>query len=132
MDSPLIVLNSQSSVPPYEQIRAQLCDLIAARHLAPGAELPSVRQLARDLNVAPNTIVRAYGELERGGWIVSSQRRGFRVGPSVPVLSPADRMERLRGAVKQLLLVAQQLGATMVEVKDEIDRQIGGSAEKND
>jgi len=128
MDSPLIVVDPQSPVPAYEQIRTQLCDLIAARHLSPGAELPSVRQLARDLNVAPNTIVRAYGELERGGWIASSQRRGFRVGPSVPALSPADRMDRLRNAVKQLLVLAQQLGVTTIEVKDEIDRQIGDSA----
>jgi len=63
-------------VPPYEQLRAQIAGLIAAGQLAPGSRLPSVRQLAGDLGLAPGTVARAYTELEAAGALVTRRRGG--------------------------------------------------------
>ncbi len=79
-------------------------------YLPPGAQLPSVRQLARDLQVAPNTVVRAYEELERGGWIFAAARRGFVVAAIPADVAEPERRERLRAAVSALLQVAHQFG----------------------
>jgi GntR family transcriptional regulator len=118
----LILLNHGSSVPPYEQISSQLRTLIASAHLPPGRQLPSVRQLANDLGVAPNTIVRAYNELERDGWVVTSARKGIRVADHPPTFSEEERQSRLAGALNQLLVTAHQLGMSAAEVHAAIDR----------
>jgi len=118
----LILLNHGSSVPPYEQISSQLRTLIASAHLPPGRQLPSVRQLANDLGVAPNTIVRAYNELERDGWVVTSARKGIRVADHPPTFSEEERQSRLASALNQLLVTAHQLGMSIEEVHAEIDR----------
>ncbi len=118
----LILLNHSSSVPPYEQISSQLRTLIASAHLPAGRQLPSVRQLANDLGVAPNTIVRAYNELERDGWVVTSARKGIRVADRPPTFSEEERQSRLVSALNQLLVTAHQLGMSAAEVHAAIDR----------
>jgi GntR family transcriptional regulator len=123
MSTPLLILNHESPLPPYEQIRVRLRVLIASGQLHPGALLPSVRQLARDLNVAPNTIVRAYNELEREGWVTTSARRGVIVAEHLPQISAQERAERLTQAVDELLLTAHELGASIEEIVAEIQRQ---------
>lgn len=66
-------------MPPFEQIRAQLGDLIRAGALAAGQRLPSIRQLAGDLRVAAGTVARAYSELETAGLIETSRATGATV-----------------------------------------------------
>lgn len=122
MSAPILVLDPNSSVPPYEQIGAQIRLQIATGHLLPGAILPSVRQLAHDLGIAPNTVVRAYSELEREGWVVTSARRGVIVAPYSPMLAAKARARELERAVMQLLVTAHQLGVTPAELHAEIDR----------
>lgn len=113
MSLPLVVIVEPASpVPPFEQIRAQVAEAVAAGRLAPGAELPSVRQLARDLGVAPNTVARAYGELERDGWVRAVPRRGVLVAPGPPAWSEAERHARLRQSAAELLATARRLGFT--------------------
>jgi GntR family transcriptional regulator len=85
--------------------------------------LPSVRQLARDLGVAPNTIVRAYNELERNGWVVTSKRKGVMVAPRPPILTPEERHQRIEQAVSALLVAAYPLDVSIEEIHAEIDRQ---------
>ncbi|GHO92039.1 GntR family transcriptional regulator [Reticulibacter mediterranei] len=118
----LILLNHNSSVPPYEQIRLQLRTLIASASLPPGQRLPSVRQFANDLGVAPNTVVRAYNELEREGWIVTSARKGVRVADRSPQFSEQERRKQLASALHHLRVTAYQLGMSVTEVHAEIDR----------
>jgi DNA-binding transcriptional regulator YhcF (GntR family) len=65
--------------PPYEQVRRQLAGHIQAGRLAPGARLPSVRQLAADLGLAAGTVARAYRELEEAGLITTGRARGTHV-----------------------------------------------------
>jgi GntR family transcriptional regulator len=119
-----LVLNQASPVPPYEQIGLQIRSLIASAQLLPGTLLPSVRQLANDLGVAPNTIVRAYKELERDGWVVTSLRKRTIVAWKSPVLSEEERRQRLEQAVSELLIIAHQLDVSSELLHSEIDRQL--------
>jgi len=120
----LLVLDGGSALPPYEQIVAQLRARIAFGFLHPGQPLPSVRQLARDLGVAPNTVARSYGELERDGWVATSPRRGVVVAQRPPSMPPDERVRRLEDAVTRLLVTAHALGVDADEVHAEINRQL--------
>lgn len=75
----MITLEPTSPLPPYEQIRVQLEDLIRSGDLEAGQRLPSIRQLAGDLRIAPGTVARAYSELEAAELIETNRARGTRV-----------------------------------------------------
>ena len=122
MSDLFLLLNHSSLVPPYEQISLQLRTLIASARLLPGQQLPSVRQLAYDLGVAPNTVVRAYNELECDGWVVTSARKGVKVSEHLPQFSEEEQRSQLAPAVTHLLVMAHQLGMSIEEVHAEIDR----------
>jgi DNA-binding transcriptional regulator YhcF (GntR family) len=72
----MITLDPISATPPYEQIRAQIAAHVESGELQPGDRLPTVRRLAEDLGVAPNTVARAYRELEQAGVIETRGRGG--------------------------------------------------------
>jgi GntR family transcriptional regulator len=75
----MITIDDSIPIPPFEQIREQIGDLIRAGELGPGQRLPSIRQLAGDLRVAAGTVARAYSELETAGLIETSRATGARV-----------------------------------------------------
>ncbi|WP_439675057.1 GntR family transcriptional regulator [Embleya sp. MST-111070] len=72
----VITIDPASSVAPFEQIRGQLADQARAGTLPAGTRLPTVRGLAGDLGLAPNTVARAYRELEADGVIETRGRSG--------------------------------------------------------
>jgi DNA-binding transcriptional regulator YhcF (GntR family) len=72
----VISIDSRSATPPYEQLRAQFMDEVTAGSLAAGTRIPTVRKLAEDLGLAPNTVARAYRELEADGFIETRGRNG--------------------------------------------------------
>ncbi|WP_010205517.1 GntR family transcriptional regulator [Salinibacterium sp. PAMC 21357] len=74
----MITVDQSLAIPAFEQIRGQLAHAIRAGELDAGARLPSIRQLAGDLRVAPGTVARAFTELEAAG-LIRSDRRGARV-----------------------------------------------------
>jgi Predicted transcriptional regulators len=123
MNVQLLLLNQASPIPPYEQIGSQIRTMIASKQLLPTTPLPSVRQLARDLGVAPNTIARVYRELEHNGWVVTSIRKGVVVAPHPPILTTEERHQRLEQAISELLATAHQLNVSVEEIHAEIDRQ---------
>lgn len=120
---PMLVLNRMSTVAPYEQISAQIRTLIVANQLYPGQLLPSVRQLARDLNVAPNTVVRAYSELEHEGLVVISARRGVIVAEASTVQKEEEKKRQLGQLVADFLIGIKQLGVSLDEAYGEMQRQ---------
>lgn len=124
MNTPLLTVNHQSPVPPYEQIGRQIRALIASGQLLPGNRLPSVRQLAGDLAVAPNTVVRAYSELEREGWVQTSARQRVQIALHPPTITADERRRKLQESVSQMLIAAHQWGFTPEETHREMDRQI--------
>jgi DNA-binding transcriptional regulator YhcF (GntR family) len=77
----MIAIDASSAVPPFEQLRMQLVQQIASGQLAGGVRLPTVRKLAEDLGLAPNTVARTYRELEADGFIATRGRNGSFVTP---------------------------------------------------
>ncbi len=71
-----VTIDHESTVPPYEQLRSQLAFQVRAGALRAGDRLPTVRQLARDLGLANNTVARAYRELEADELATGDGRRG--------------------------------------------------------
>jgi DNA-binding transcriptional regulator YhcF (GntR family) len=72
----MISIDSRSATPPYEQLRVQFMDDVQSGTLAAGTRIPTVRKLAEDLGLAPNTVARAYRELEADGFIETRGRNG--------------------------------------------------------
>ena len=101
----MISIDSQSAVPPFEQVRAQLAASITDGQLAVGTRLPPVRRMADDLGLAVNTVARAYRELETAG-LVETRGRG---GTVVTSAGNAAR-ERLRIAAESYAKVVHESG----------------------
>jgi DNA-binding transcriptional regulator YhcF (GntR family) len=80
----IITIDTSSKLPPYDQVRAAIEQAITDGDLTPGTRLPTVRALAANLGLAPNTVARAYRELEAGGIVESHGRRGTFVAPQLP------------------------------------------------
>ncbi|MGC1335260.1 MAG: GntR family transcriptional regulator, partial [Candidatus Cybelea sp.] len=70
MSASYLVVDESLETPPYRQIVEQIRAAIERRDLMPNATLPTVRQLAGDLGIAPNTVARAYAEMQNEGWLV--------------------------------------------------------------
>ena len=116
-------LDEDSAVPPFEQIRAQLESAIVIGLLLPGTSLPTVRQLAADLDVAPNTVGRAYRALEAAGLVRTDGRRGTSVAPPRgPVASAPQRHRQLEQAARRYLVEAGRLGAGVEEAVNALRR----------
>jgi GntR family transcriptional regulator len=125
----IIEVDTASPVPPYEQIRAQLETMITSGTLTPGAQLPTIRQLAADLGLAVNTAARAYRELEAAGLVVSRVRHGTTVaGPRLP-LPAAEIRRRLREAAHAYATVARQLGVGDADAEAAVRQELHRFAE---
>lgn len=80
----MLRINTASDTPPYEQLRQQVIAQITSGELPPGTKLPAVRRLAGDLGIAPNTVARAYRELESAGYVDTAGRNGTMVANTSP------------------------------------------------
>ncbi len=111
----------------YEQIIAQVREAIATGRLQPGDRLPTVRQLADELDIAPGTVARAYGELERLAVVVTEGARGTRVAehPKSP-LPEGDRPDTLVGLLRPVAVAAFHLGGTAKELRAALEQAMRG------
>ena len=106
-----LYVSSDSGVPIYLQIVAQVKHLLASRRLKAGQELPPIRDLAQQLLINPNTVARAYRLLHEEQIISTQQGRGtYVLGPPATAVSDAVRAERLAGMVRGWLAEAARLG----------------------
>ena len=101
----MLSIDPRSATPPFEQLRIQLLQQVRSGELAPGTKLPTVRRLAQDLALAPNTVARTYRELEAAGIIETRGRNGTFVRASENV---AEREAQL--AAKAFADRIHQLG----------------------
>ena len=120
----MITINTRDSRPIYEQIKESLCRLILSGVLQTGERLPSVRELAGTLAINPNTIQRAYRELELEGFIYSMPGKGSFVSPLEQVdHSRIDgKKAQFREAARELLglgIKKEALIAMLDELKQE-------------
>jgi GntR family transcriptional regulator len=113
----VFVLNPQSGVPIYRQILEQARRLVASGQLAPGAELPSVRELALKHAVNPMTISKAYSLLEAEGLLERNRGRPMTVADQPRSASPlAKRLLQVQPLVEQAVLAAKQLELSEAEL----------------
>ena len=114
----IITVDPTASEPPFEQVKRQVTELVSAGRLTPGDKLPTVRGLAADLGLAPNTVARAYRELETLGVVDTRGRSGtFVSGDKVGRAAreaAAEYVERMRAlgvdSAEALALVRRALG----------------------
>lgn len=118
-----IRVESSSQVPIYEQIVDQIVFMVAAGDLAPDDPLPSVRELSGKLTVNPNTVVRAYQELERLGVIEPIRGRGMFITADAAKRCRDRRKELIRDTVKSTVREAVSAGLTADELHQLIDAE---------
>lgn len=116
MSRHFVVVDEAAETPPYRQVVEQVQAAIERSDLKPGAALPTVRQLAGDLGIAPNTVARAYTELQESGWLVSDGRRGTHVAGDAPKRDRSERARSLRETVTKFVESLRQRGFTPQEV----------------
>ena len=117
MAEPAVEIDLRSPVPPFEQIRARIADLVAAGELPAGTRLPSVRALAGDLGIAPNTVVRAYRELEADGVVRTARGKGTVVADAPP--APDDAA--VGAAIERAVALARAAGWDAARLRRAVD-----------
>lgn len=101
----MLELDLRSRAPIYEQLVEKIKQLIINNVLKPDEQLPTVRALASELTVNPNTIQKAYRELEYRGYIYSVPGKGNFVRPTVP----ADNTSRLQNLASELQVIVAEM-----------------------
>jgi GntR family transcriptional regulator len=119
----VFAVRPDSTVPIYEQIAAQVVFGVAAGDPPPGELVPSVRDLAQRLIVNPNTVARAYQDLERLGILETKRGRGMEVTADAPALCDARRREIVRARVRDALREAVAGGLTADDVLNLVEEE---------
>ena len=117
----LIAVDTRSRKPIYEQLVENIRACVLSGDLAPGEQLPSVRALAGELAINPNTIQRAYNELERVGVTISVPGRGSFISEDITRLVDSRRRTSLE-AIDEKLREAKNIGVAKAEVIDLADK----------
>jgi GntR family transcriptional regulator len=126
-----ISINLADGVPIYRQIANQVKYLVASGLLKAGEELPPIRTLALQLKVTPNTIVKAYHELEIAGVIQKRQGSGTFVSDARPQLALRQRRRVIEQRIDALLAEAHQLNFTPDDILRMV-RERQAALEEND
>ena len=111
-----IKLDHHSGVPIYRQIITQILYGIARESLQPGTQLPTVRQLAVELSVNPNTIVKAYKELEIRGNLETQQGTGTFISDTEVTVTPREKKRVLTALCKDVVVRAGAYGIELGEI----------------
>jgi len=119
-----IHISSHDGVPIYLQIVNQVKYLVASGRLEPGEELPPIRTLAEQLLINPNTVARAYRELELAGVVTKRRTAGTYVSDTTSPLARRERLKIVTERIDALLAEARQMNvdtATLIELIQERD-----------
>ncbi|RSN13197.1 GntR family transcriptional regulator [Streptomyces sp. WAC 05977] len=118
----MISVDTNSPIPPYEQVRSAFAAQIKDRTLPVGTKLPTVRKLAEDLGIAPNTVAKAYRELEEAGLIETRGRAGTFVGDS------GDQNRKLaQKAAAEYAAITRKLGLSQGEAIAIVDAALAAN-----
>jgi len=113
----VITIDTTLAEPPYDQVKRQISALVAAGELRPGDKLPTVRRLAEDLGLAPNTVARAYRELEAAGVLDTRGRAGTFV-------TGDERSRAARQAAAEYAQRTRELGLSADEAMALVERSL--------
>lgn len=119
----LIRVDLRSRVPIFEQIVGSVRDLAIRGLMRPDEQMPSVRALAAELAINPNTIQKAYAELERQGVIYSLAGRGNFIASDLSGLLDVHRVELL-SALEKSVLAARDYGVTASEIEQAVAKAL--------
>ena len=120
----LISIQPDGPVPIYEQIVSGVIYGVAAGSLEPGAFIPSVRELAEQLLVHPNTVARAFQDLERAGVVTPRRGRGMEVVADAPSICRAKRKELVRGRIRNALREAASSVLSPEEIRRIVEEEM--------
>jgi len=125
-------LDVKSGVPFYRQIVDQIRYGIASERLLPGEQLPTVRELAVQLEINPNTVRKAYSELEILGVLDTQQGTGTFVSHQQVEIADTEKHRMLGQVCDELVARGQQYNLTLKEIVDHLQRRLNdGREEKN-
>jgi GntR family transcriptional regulator len=124
-------LEPASPIPMYLQIMEQIRHRIAAGALQADDELPSVRALACEHLINPNTVARAYLELEREGLLSKRRGAGTYVATYATALSETHRVRAVRELLDKALAAAAEFGLTTKQVRTLVDERLSVAKEKS-
>lgn len=123
-------LDLHSGVPVYRQLIDQVRGGLASGSLSSGDQLPTVRQLAVDLAINPNTVMRAYRELEIGGLLETHQGTGTFISDKKPERKTAERERQLGQMAGEFAARAGSAGFTLEEVIERLRELLPASAQR--
>lgn len=113
-----ITINLKDGVPIYRQIANQIRYMVASGLLLPGEEIAAVRALALKLNVTPNTVVKAYDELEAAGVIFKRRGAGTYIAETPTPLAQRERLRIIEARIDALLAEAHQLDFSAEDLQE--------------
>ena len=113
-----------STAPIYRQIVDQICRAVATGQLVPGEQMPSVRALAEQLVINPNTVARTYADLIREGVLEAQKGKGVFVARRRIVYAKAERLRRLDTSLEAFVNEGVYLGFTPEELRDALERKL--------
>ncbi len=115
-----VIVSNRSGVPIYEQIKEQIKAAIFSGELKEDDLLPSIRQLARDLKISVITTTRAYGDLEREGFVVNVQGKGCFVLPRNTELARENALHKVEDSLQAAIAAARDNGVAKEELIERI------------
>lgn len=117
----MIQVDVRSRVPIYEQIVNSFKQMTMSGILSPDEKLPSVRELSQELTINPNTIQKAYQELERQNIIYTKRGQGSFVNPNIQAINKEEKMEELIEEIKRIIVESMYLGISKEKFLDIIN-----------
>jgi GntR family transcriptional regulator len=120
----ILDIHPDSPVPIYEQIVTQVIYGVASGALEPGTMIPSIRDLADEIIVHPNTVARAWQELERRGVVAARRGKGMEVTSEGVAISRAQRQELVRQRIRDTLREAVSSHLAPDEIRKLIDDEL--------
>lgn len=116
-----IIISEKSSLPIYEQITRQIKEGILNHSLQPDEMLPSIRQLAKELQISVITTKRAYEDLEAEGMIYSVPQKGFYVSPNKVEILKEKRLKLIEESISRAIKEGREAGLTLEELKSMVE-----------
>ena len=120
-------IQPDGTVPIYEQIFAQVIFGVASGAVEPGSLIPSIRELAQQLVVHPNTVARAFQELDRQGVVTAKRGRGMEVTPDAPQVCQRLRRDIIKKRIREALREAVSSAMPVEELRQLLDQEFAAA-----
>lgn len=124
-------ISPSSGVPIYKQLFSQIERMVLNGYFAVGDHLPSVRQVATNLEVNPMTVSKAYGLLEERGYLTRLRGKGMVVAQRDEAVSTQEKFKMLNNMIEELLTQAQQMGVNEQEIISLVTANVAKNSAKS-